>query len=176
MATGTQTQTAWALWIRDLAEMLETHVTEVKHQGDPKPQHPEPLVHGRLLHATIYWKSSQSTVHWASAVQDCQPAASQPTGPWPCQASTPQAVQAHAPQARWAPSPPGCHPKDPSGHCQSARQATARTECSPLAHLPTRPPPCRPTTCNRTLALTLPRRQRQTGIYAKGVTPEQLRL
>jgi hypothetical protein len=31
MATGTQLQTAWALWIRDLAETLEPHLQEVKH-------------------------------------------------------------------------------------------------------------------------------------------------
>jgi hypothetical protein len=52
--TGTQTQTAWALEIRDLAEMLETHLAEVKHKGEMKCWHPEPLAHGRLLHRTIH--------------------------------------------------------------------------------------------------------------------------
>jgi hypothetical protein len=40
---GIQTQTAWVLWIRDLAEMLEPHLKEVKHQGELKLWHPEPL-------------------------------------------------------------------------------------------------------------------------------------
>jgi hypothetical protein len=34
--------------------MLETHLAEVKHQGELKLQHPEPLAHGRLLHVTIH--------------------------------------------------------------------------------------------------------------------------
>jgi hypothetical protein len=51
MVTGTQTQT---MWTRDFAEMLETHLAEVKHQGEPKVQHSKPLVHARFLHAMIY--------------------------------------------------------------------------------------------------------------------------
>jgi hypothetical protein len=57
MVTVTQTQTARALWIKDVAEMLETHLKEVKHQGELKRWHPEPLAHGRLLHTTIHWKN-----------------------------------------------------------------------------------------------------------------------
>jgi hypothetical protein len=34
--------------------MLETHLAEVKHKGELKVQHPEPLPHGRLLYAMIY--------------------------------------------------------------------------------------------------------------------------
>jgi hypothetical protein len=37
----------------DLDEMLETHLAEVKHQGELKCWHPETLAHGRLLHLTI---------------------------------------------------------------------------------------------------------------------------
>jgi hypothetical protein len=37
-----------------VAEVQETHLAEVKHQGELKLLHPEPLVHGRLLHATIH--------------------------------------------------------------------------------------------------------------------------
>jgi hypothetical protein len=33
--------------------MLETHMAEVKHQGELKLQHPEPLACGSLLHVTI---------------------------------------------------------------------------------------------------------------------------
>jgi hypothetical protein len=56
MSTGTQTQTAWAPWIRDLAETLEKCLAEVKHQ-DLKFQQPEPLTWGSLLHAMIHWKN-----------------------------------------------------------------------------------------------------------------------
>jgi hypothetical protein len=34
--------------------MLETHFAEVKHKGELKPQHPEPLASGRLLHTMIH--------------------------------------------------------------------------------------------------------------------------
>jgi hypothetical protein len=33
--------------------MMETPLAEVKHQEELKLQHPEPLAHGRLLHAMI---------------------------------------------------------------------------------------------------------------------------
>jgi hypothetical protein len=56
MVTGSQTQTAWAPWIRDLAETLETHVAELKHQGELKLWHLEPLAHGMFLHTMIHWK------------------------------------------------------------------------------------------------------------------------
>jgi hypothetical protein len=38
----------------ELAEMLETLLAEVKHQGELKLQHPEPLAHGRCLQTMIY--------------------------------------------------------------------------------------------------------------------------
>jgi hypothetical protein len=37
----------------NLAEKLETHLPEVKHQEEPKTQHSKHLDHGRLLHAMI---------------------------------------------------------------------------------------------------------------------------
>jgi hypothetical protein len=40
--------------MRELAETLETHLPEVKYEGEPKLQHPEPLAHGRLLYTTIF--------------------------------------------------------------------------------------------------------------------------
>jgi hypothetical protein len=54
VASGTQTQTALAPGIRDLAEMQETHLAEVKHQGELKLPHPEPVACGKLLHITIH--------------------------------------------------------------------------------------------------------------------------
>jgi hypothetical protein len=50
MAAGTQTQTASVPGIRDLAEMLEAYLAEVKHKGELKFQNPEALAHGRLIH------------------------------------------------------------------------------------------------------------------------------
>jgi hypothetical protein len=46
-------QTTRALGIRELAEMIETHLAEVKHQGELKLWHPESQACGRLLHDTI---------------------------------------------------------------------------------------------------------------------------
>jgi hypothetical protein len=37
-----------------LAEMLKTHLAEVKQKGELKLQHPEPLTCGRLFHAMIH--------------------------------------------------------------------------------------------------------------------------
>jgi hypothetical protein len=34
--------------------MLETHLAEVKHKGELKILHPEPLAHGRLLYNRIH--------------------------------------------------------------------------------------------------------------------------
>jgi hypothetical protein len=42
-----------SFWPRYSAEKLETHQTEVKHQGEPKTWHSKHLDCGRLLHATI---------------------------------------------------------------------------------------------------------------------------
>jgi hypothetical protein len=53
-ATGTQPQTFWPPWSRDFDEKLETCLNEVKHQGELKHHHSEPLAPGRLLHPTIY--------------------------------------------------------------------------------------------------------------------------
>jgi hypothetical protein len=47
MVTGTQMQTAWAPWVRDLAETLEPHLVEVKNQGELILWTPSP------------WKASQ---------------------------------------------------------------------------------------------------------------------
>jgi hypothetical protein len=53
-ATGIQPQTFWLPWSRDFEEKLETHLTEIKDQGELKHQHSEPLARGRPLHTTIY--------------------------------------------------------------------------------------------------------------------------
>jgi hypothetical protein len=89
MSTGTQVQTEWAPYIKDLAEMLETHLAEVNHQRELKLQHPEPLPRESLLHTTIHWKNRQASTptpplptHWATT---CLPLAGrQAHWPPPC--------------------------------------------------------------------------------------------
>jgi hypothetical protein len=132
MVTGTQTQTAWTLWIRDLVEMLETHLAEVKHQGELKLWHAEPQARGRLLHATIHWKSRHHP-HRPARVPLTGPSGLSPTGT------------------------PGLHP--PTG--------------PPAHHLP---PAKTELQHHQMPAPNMPRRGRQTGLDAKGVTPELLRL
>jgi hypothetical protein len=142
---GAQTQTAWAPWIRDLAQMLETSLAEVQHQGELKPQHPEPLSHGRLLHTMINWKNMQ-----ASALQAYHATAHQPT---------------RLPHACWPTGMPGL-------------QCTGLPDCSLLTSPPTHQLPS--TTGglqdHQMEAQNLPKRWRQAGLYAKGRTPELIRL
>jgi hypothetical protein len=59
MATRVQKQTVWALWIKNLAEMLEPHL-EIKHQGESKLWHPEPLAYRKLLHAMLHWENRRA--------------------------------------------------------------------------------------------------------------------
>jgi hypothetical protein len=43
MTTKVQKQTAWAPWLKNFAERLQPHLTEIKHQGESKFQHHEHL-------------------------------------------------------------------------------------------------------------------------------------
>jgi hypothetical protein len=49
MANRVQKKTALDSCLKNLAEMLEPHLVEIKHQGQSKHQHPEPLDHRRLF-------------------------------------------------------------------------------------------------------------------------------
>jgi hypothetical protein len=89
MATGTQTQTAWALWLRDPAEMLEPQLAEVKHQGELKLWHPETLACGRLLLAKIHWENK-----WVDT----------PMPPLPPAAGSKHAWETFSRPNRWEPS------------------------------------------------------------------------
>jgi hypothetical protein len=51
---GPQSTERPGLMTKDPTEQLKTHLNEVKHQGELKYQHSEPLVPGRPLHPTIY--------------------------------------------------------------------------------------------------------------------------
>jgi hypothetical protein len=119
--TQTQTQTVWAPEIRDLADILETHLAKVKHKVELKLWHPDALDHGRLLHVTIYWKNGQAATHplvrqtsillvrWAAAHQ----------------------ATAHLPVHRPA-GPPHSRPtRMPSAICQRRVPAPPDTGCKP---------------------------------------------
>jgi hypothetical protein len=68
MATRVQKQTAWVPWIKNLAETLEPHLMEIKHKGESKLQHPEPLDNRKLLHAMLHWVNRR-----AADTARCQP-------------------------------------------------------------------------------------------------------
>jgi hypothetical protein len=160
MVTGTQMQTAWALGIRDLAETLETNMAEIKHQGELKLWHPEPLACGSLLHVTIHWKNRLATT--------CPPAH------WPLphrltSSTGHRLVTAHLPASqhtsRCPTKPPGHHSVGPPG-------------CLPPSYpLANRPPPATEGIQHyQTPASNPTRRCRKTGLDAKRVTPELRRL
>jgi hypothetical protein len=157
------------------------------------PQYTErtsgPPCHQVPCTATLLWASapqnSQTAAHWPTKLplhRPTRPPFSSPSdihpeGPLglcpaeqcghhqpPCQATDMQTHMATPCWAHWATAQPGfCH-TDPPDHC-------------PPTSMPHR---LLPTTGflqhHQTLAPNLPRRCRQTRLYAKGVTPELLRL
>jgi hypothetical protein len=193
-------QTAWAPWIRDLVETLQTHLAEVNHEGEPKPLHPKPLACGRLLHATIYWKNGEATAHRAFSPQTHQVTASWPARPLPHHVSTPQAYQSTTPPGLHHTGPLILCPTGPLSHCSSWPLPWDPQGCCPSAHQPAAPPvhhlqahqsTTHPQSHQRTAhplpatgglqhyqspAPNLPTRHRKTGLEAKGVTSKQLRL
>jgi hypothetical protein len=62
MATRAKKQTAWALRLQNLPEMLEPHLAEIKLQRESKLGHPEPVAHGNLLHDTLHWEKRRTAV------------------------------------------------------------------------------------------------------------------
>jgi hypothetical protein len=47
--------------------MLEPHLVEIKHQKEPKLQHPEPLAYRKLLHTTLHRENRGAAAidsHW----------------------------------------------------------------------------------------------------------------
>jgi hypothetical protein len=154
MVTGTHTQTAWVLWIRDLEGTPQTLLAEVKHQGELKLQHPEPLMEGRLFEAMTYWKNSQATAHWASTPQACQapalPASQTTASPDPalqsCQTATPSAPCSAGQPGHCPPSGPPPHQPQSgtrvlyqhqmlaSNLLRRCRQTTTHQPARPLPH------------------------------------------
>jgi hypothetical protein len=106
MATGTQTQTMWAPGIGDLAEMPETHMAEVKHQGELNCGTLNPKTHERLSMSPYTERTSglppqrhchTTTIHPPA----CQSPPDQPAG-------TPATID-----HRRAPAPPDISPNLP---------------------------------------------------------------
>jgi hypothetical protein len=67
MVTGAQKQPAWAPWIKNLAEMLEPYLAQIKHKGESKVLHPEPLACRKLLHAMLHCENRWVVItpsHW----------------------------------------------------------------------------------------------------------------
>jgi hypothetical protein len=158
MATGIQKQTAWAPWIRDLAEMLETCLTEVKHKGELKLRHPESLACGRLLHTTIHWKN-----RWATCPLTHQLPAPKVLGrPSADQTEYIRAWAAHGKKKKTKKKKQNSKTLNPQP-VKSFSSLQYTEKIVGLQHL-------------QTLAANLPRWCRQTGLDAKGIMPELLRL
>jgi hypothetical protein len=127
MATGTQTQTVWAPWIRDLAEMLETLLTEGKHKGELKLWHLEPLA------LTCYNTLKEQVSRHPHAITACWP-----TGP-------PSLLVPCCPAKLPPTSLPNCHPPTGPLACQASPRRHTGT---PFAcHRRSRTPPERLQTC-----------------------------
>jgi hypothetical protein len=129
--------------------MLEPCLAEVKHQGEQKLWHPEPLACGRFLYTTIHrknrWASTPMPLtpagalpHQTSTPQTCQDTTHHPARPQPTDPPSHQSADCHL--ARLPPhqanTPPHFHPTDLPGHHPQACQATA--------HCPARPQPTDP--------------------------------
>jgi hypothetical protein len=138
-----------------------------KPQGELKLGQPEILAHGRLLHATL----KEQVGHHNHAIAICRVSTPQDR-----QGTTPQNSQAtdRQPARLLPPDPPGHPPAEPSDYCLPTNLPGCCPPTSSLANqlLPT----TRGLQPHQMPAPNLPRRRRQTGLDAKGVTPELLRL
>jgi hypothetical protein len=54
VTTRVQKQTVLVPQLQNLAEMLEPHLVEIKHQQEPKHQHLKLLAHGNFFHGTLH--------------------------------------------------------------------------------------------------------------------------
>jgi hypothetical protein len=107
MATRTQKQTEWALWIKNLAKTLESPLADIRHQEESKLRHTEPLVLRKLLHTLLYWEN-----RWAASASVIVNAATGGSKP-ACETSD-QAGKHHV-SCRIPPATPGLNQKSPQG-------------------------------------------------------------
>jgi hypothetical protein len=132
MVTGTQTLTAWALGIGELAEMLETHLAEVKHQEELKLWHPELLaspLHDALKEQVGYYLSKSLPghcllVYQAPALQPCQTTACGPQATAPA-GLCPAGPLSHHLLACQVTALPGPYPTGPPDRCPLAQWTPA---------------------------------------------------
>jgi hypothetical protein len=100
-------------------------LAEVKHKGEVKLQHPEPLARGRLLHNTIHWQNRWATTPTSPLLTRQATAVTSPCRPnrWPHRHPTrppPSGLPGHCTNRRlpiWL--PPTHWPSGPSGLCLS---------------------------------------------------------
>jgi hypothetical protein len=71
MVTRVPEQTALALWVQNLSETLKPQLAEIKHKGELKFWHPEPILHGKLLHATLHWENRRPETTNTWQLQAC---------------------------------------------------------------------------------------------------------
>jgi hypothetical protein len=70
-ATRVQTQTVWAPWLQNLADMLEPHLAEIKQQGESKLRHSALLTPGKLLHTMLHWENRRASTATRQQFQTC---------------------------------------------------------------------------------------------------------
>jgi hypothetical protein len=123
--TGTELQTAWAPWFRDFTEMLETHLAEVKHKGQPKFGTLNPKL---VEDFSMPWFTKRT----ASLPSPC------PTGPG-SSCATPLGSPPLGPCQDPAPHGPAGSPL-----CQTTTPQAKPPICKTTGSLLRRPPPLRP--------------------------------
>jgi hypothetical protein len=160
----TQMQTAWTLWIRDLAETLETHLAEVKHKRELKLWHPELLACVRLLQP---WYTER--IGGLPPPRCCHPSSG---------------LQATSSKPVWETFSGSNRIFSCWSHTwlkkknKKKKQNSKTLNCQPVKgfSMPHYTEKTRGLQHCQILAPNLPRRCRQTGLDVKGVTPELLRL
>jgi hypothetical protein len=108
MVTRVQKQIAWAPQIKNLAETLEPHLSEIKHQKESKLWHPEPLTHTKLLNATLHWENRTALRPPDTGSKPAWETFSRPTGEYQASCGIPPAtpgINQHNPLGRLTPTP-----------------------------------------------------------------------
>jgi hypothetical protein len=114
-------------------------LAEVKHNGQLKLQHPEPLALGRLLHIIIHWKNrwaaphllacqeSTPRAHTEELLGHCPQGCCTPAGLLGC--CIPASLQAHQAVTPMARQDTACSPACQLTGCHSLQEDTSTTRC-----------------------------------------------
>jgi hypothetical protein len=108
MVTRVQKQTVWAPEIKNIAEMLDPHLAEIKHQEESKLWHSEPLAHGKLLHAKLHWENRMAPELPDASSKPTWETFGRPIGEHQASCSVPPAtpgINQHSPLGRLTPMP-----------------------------------------------------------------------